>query len=227
MLVPKPLRELLDRRGGQPEQGIPWPRDRWDHAFPAQSVFSTLPPTLDRERVRRACAEAGASEGSAKNAFLATMAWGYGNVGYAAWRVARAFRDRDPGRKLLDVAVVLNSDGPQAAYRLMAGPSRLHQIGPAFGTKFLYFADSGRHDRRALILDGLVAEWLRRHTAFRVNPVPWAPKKYDAYLNQMHEWAEGLEVEPDAVELAIFHEMSESGGNQWAPTRQTRIGGVR
>lgn len=98
----------------------------------------------------------------------------------------------------------------------MAGASRLNRIGPAFGTKFLYFADSGRHDRRALILDKLVAEWLRLNTTFRVNPVPWAPASYDAYLDQMHEWAEGLEVEPDAVELAIFQEMSESGGNQWA-----------
>lgn len=215
MRAPKSLRELLERRSGQVQQGIAWPRDRWDHAFPAQSVFSALPPTLDRERVRRACAKAGASEDAATDGFLATMAWGYGNVGYGAWRVAQAFKDRDPGRKLLDVVVALRSAGPQAAYRLMAGPSRLHRIGPAFGTKFLYFADSRRHNRRALILDRLVAEWLRLNTTFRVNPVPWAPSRYDAYLDQMHEWAEDLEVEPDAVELAIFQEMSESG--QWAP----------
>ena len=60
-----------------------------------------------------------------------------------------------------------------------------------------------------------MAKWLRLNTAFRVNPVPWAPSRYDAYLDQMHEWAEDLEVEPDAVELAIFQEMSEIG--QWAP----------
>jgi hypothetical protein len=218
MNVPKSLVELLERRGGQEQQGIPWPRDRWDRAFPAESVFSTLPPTLDRAQVRQACAEAGASEDAAKSAFLATMAWGHGNVGYGAWRVAETFKDRDPGRQLFDVAVALNRDGPQAAYRLMAGASRLHRIGPAFGTKFLYFADSGRHERRALILDRLIAEWLRLNTAFRVNPVPWAPARYNAYLDQMHEWAEGLKVEPDAVELAIFQEMSERGGNQWART---------
>ena len=216
MKVPKSLKGLLDRRGGQVQHGIAWPRDRWERAFPARSVLSALPPTIDRERVRQACAEAAASEKAAKNAFLATIVWGYGNVGYGVWRVAQAFKDRDAGRRLLDVSVALNSDGPQASYRLMAGASRLHRIGPAFGTKFLYFADSGRHNRRALILDRLVAEWLRRYTAFRVNPVPWAPTTYDAYLDQMHEWAEGLQVEPDAVELAIFQEMSDSGGNQWA-----------
>lgn len=111
----------------------------------------------------------------------------------------------------------LNSEGPQAAYRLMAGASRLDRIGPAFGIKFLYFADSGRHGRRALILDRLVAKWLRRNTDFRVNPVPWAPARYDAYLDQMHEWAERLQVKPDAVELAIFHEISEEEGTQWTP----------
>lgn len=216
MKVPKSLAELLDRRRGQTQQAIAWPRDRWKVAFPTQSVFSTLPPTLDRQRVRRACVEAGASENAATKAFLATMAWGYGNVGYGAWRVAQALRDRYAGRKLLDVAIALTGDGPQAAYRLMAGASRLHRIGPAFGTKFLYFADSGSHARHALILDALVAEWLRRNTNFRVHPVPWAPARYNAYLDQMHDWAAALRVEPDAVELAIFQEMSQRGGNQWS-----------
>ena len=157
---------------------------------PCSALFR---PTLDRQRVRRACVERAASESAAKDAFLATMAWGYGSVGYGAWRVAQAFKDRDAGRKLLDVVVALNSHGPQAAYRLMAGASRLHRIGPAFGTKFLYFADSGDHDRRALILDALVAEWLRRNTNFRVHPVPWAPARYDEYLEKMHDWAKALE----------------------------------
>ena len=70
---------------------------------------------------------------------------------------------------------------------------------PSRRTKFLYFADSRRHNRRALILDRLVAKWLRLNTTFRVNPVPWAPARYDGYLDQMHEWAEDLKVEPDAV----------------------------
>src|SRR5678815_3289242 len=117
------LRALVCRRRPQPQGRIAWPRDRWDLALPGQSICRTLPATLNRQQVRRACAKAGTSERSAKNAFLVTMAWGFGNVGYGPWRVAQAFKDRDAGRKLLDVAVVLNSDGPQAAYRLMAGTS--------------------------------------------------------------------------------------------------------
>jgi Putative 8-oxoguanine DNA glycosylase OGG-like protein len=64
------------------------------------------------------------------------MAWGYGNVGYGTWRVGQALKDRDAGKKLLDVAIVLSTDGPQGAYRLKGGASRLHRIGPAFGTSF-------------------------------------------------------------------------------------------
>ena len=39
---------------------------------------------------------------------------------------------------------------------------------------------------------------------------------YDAYLDQMHDWEEALGIEADALELAIFQEMSETAGNQWA-----------
>jgi hypothetical protein len=156
------------------------------------------------------------------------MAWGFGNVGYGAWRVAQALKDRHAGRKLLDVVIALNSDGPQEAYRLMADSSRLQRIGPAFGTKFLYCADSWGQARRALILDALVADWLRANTNFRVDAVPWRPARYDEYLDLMHNWAEALRVEPDAVELAIFQEMSQRGGNQWSQTHKSRSGkGVR
>jgi hypothetical protein len=202
------------------QRGIPWARDRWDRVFPSLSIFASLPTTLDRQHIREICAKATDSADAAKDAFLATMAWGYGNVGYGAWRVGQAFKDPDAGHKLLDVALVLKRHGPAHAYRLMAGPSRLRRIGPAFGTKFLYFADSGRHDRRALILDRLVAEWLRLNTSFRINPVPWAPANYDSYLDQMREWAATLEVEPDALELAIFQDMSERAGNQWGRNAQ-------
>src|SRR5688500_14427167 len=100
----------------------------------------------------------------------------------------------------------------------MAGASRLDGIRPAFGTKYLEFASLRRHGARVLILDRLGADWLRVNTDFRVNPVPWAPARYGAYLDQMHDWAESLEVEVDAIELAIFQEMSEGRSNQWART---------
>src|SRR5678815_3288794 len=117
------LRALVCLRRSQPQGSIAWPRDRWDVALSGLLILRSFSATLNGKQVRRACAKAGTSERSAKNAFLVTMAWGFGNVGYGPWRVAQAFKDRDAGRKLLDVAVVLNSDGPQAAYRLMAGTS--------------------------------------------------------------------------------------------------------
>lgn len=215
-MVPKGLERLLRDGRHQIQPGIAWPQQRWLSAFPSRQVFRTLPAALDRNRVRTACTRVTTGEDGALNAFLVAMAWGYGEVGYGPWRVAQALEDSEAGRKLLDVAVVLDKKGAQAAYRAMGGPSRLKRIGPAFATKFLYFADRGRHDCRALILDRLVANWLRRHTDFQVNPLRWAPATYDAYLDRMHQWARELRVTPDAVELAIFQEMSELRGNQWS-----------
>jgi hypothetical protein len=128
--------------------------------------------------------------------------------------VKQAFQAPDTGKKLHEVATVLARDGPTAAYHLMSGAGRLPRIGPAFGSKFLFFADSGIHQRRALILDMLVGKWLRRNTDFHPNPVPWDPTTYSAYLDHMHEWAAALDVQPEALELAMFQEMAPST-SQW------------
>ena len=159
------------------------------------------------------------------DAFLAAMAWGYGNVGYGPWRVAQALEDPQAAVKVLQVATALHEEGALAAYSLMATECRLNRIGPAFGTKFLYFADSGCHAHRALILDRLVADWLNAHTTPPVNPVPWSLSTYEAYLDRMHCWAAALGVKPDALELAMFSDMAEARGNQWAgpgPTMSSR-----
>jgi hypothetical protein len=215
VVIPKALRDLVTRSTGKPQRAIPWPRARWRATFPETLLFQRLPTLLDRSTIRTLCLRADASIDAATDAFLAAMVWGYGEVGYGAWRVKQAFHDPDAGKKLHDVAAALNSDGPEAAYSLMGAGSRLHRIGPAFGSKFLFFADSGIHTRRALILDRLVAQWLRLNTDFRANPVPWAPDTYRAYLDQMHEWAAVLNVEPETLELAMFQEMAPTG-SQWA-----------
>ena len=90
------------------------------------------------------------------------------------------------------------------------------QIGPAFATKFLYFADQGRQISRALILDRLVADWLRGNTALHLNPTAWTVSGYERYLNHMNEWAGELDIQPDAIELAMCQEISERKRNQWS-----------
>jgi 8-oxoguanine DNA glycosylase-like protein len=93
-----------------------------------------------------------------------------------------------------------------AGYQELGGRSRVFNVGPAFGTKFLFFCQDPAARRRALILDKNVTDWLRGHAGIDLNPLPWSPKTYETYLDQMHDWAARLEVEPQVVELVMFRE---------------------
>ena len=203
------VRSLVEdwNAAGRPAQdGISWPKRRWSATFPG-GTLAQLPARLDRAAVRAACAAAPSGPDAALEAFLAAMAWGYGKVGYGPWRTARIL---DPGvnpqagQRLAESAAELLSAGPLAAYQRLGGKSRLRWLGPAFGTKYLYFCPQPDAHNRALILDGRVARWLATHAGIVLDPVPWAPDTYARYLDVMHGWADALDVAPDVVEERIF-----------------------
>jgi hypothetical protein len=83
-------------------------------------------------------------------------------------------------------------------------------LGPAFGTKFLYFVGGG-----ALILDKLVADALKRVASIAISPTRWDESAYARYLEVVGRWADGLRVEPDVVEQVLFTAESTRTGNQW------------
>jgi hypothetical protein len=171
LVIPGPMREVVDewRAAGSPsQQGIEWPRDRWIVAFPPDAAtFTTLPDRLDRIAVRHACVHAADSPADAERSFLAVMAWGYGRVGYGPFRVRRVLHAvSDAGPRLQAAASAAAQGHPVEAYSCLGdhGTARLPHLGPAFGTKFLYFCSSAER-RPALILDRLVARWLPRTSA--------------------------------------------------------------
>jgi hypothetical protein len=86
--------------------------------------------------------------------------------------------------------------------------NRLKRLGPAFGTKFLYFCPQASAAPPALILDRLVAEWLAEHTHLHVDPVPWSLTTSTLYLEELGRWADALDVSPDVVEERVFLAMS-------------------
>jgi hypothetical protein len=153
-----------------------WPRDRWLDAFSHhRSRLAALPDALDRPTIRQACADAAVSPGKAEMAFLVAMAWGYGRRGYGPWRTARILsRNRLAANRLHAVASTLRRSGAEAAYWRLADERdcRLRFLGPAFGTKFLAFCSTDEQ-HPALILDRLVAQWLRRNTNFDINATRW------------------------------------------------------
>jgi hypothetical protein len=146
------------------------------------------------------------------------MAWGYGRVGYGPFRVRRLLDPAPDAGVLLQAAAIKVADGrPVAAYACLGdhGTARLPHLGPAFGTKFLYFC-SPPALRPALILDRLVARWLRENTDLALNELRWSVYTYRRYLETMFGWADELAVAADELEACIFSAQAGLVASQWA-----------
>jgi Putative 8-oxoguanine DNA glycosylase OGG-like protein len=188
-------------------------------AFPSHAaMFAALPEHLDRTAVRQACVHASVSQAEAERSFLAVMAWGYGRVGYGPFRVRRVLDAAAGADVRLQAAAGAAADGrPDDAYACLGdhGAARLPYLGPAFGTKFLYFCSpAGR--RPALILDRLVSRWLRENVGLAFNEARWSVSTYTRYLETMVGWAGELALAADELEVCIFSAQARLGDTQWA-----------
>ena len=96
-------------------------------------------------------------------------------------------------------------DGASAAYERLASHKDcgLRGLGPAFGTKYIYFIQPRDQAVRALIFDRLVADWLGRETNLGLSAGAWSVAMYARYLDAMHAWASSLGCQPDDVETCI------------------------
>jgi hypothetical protein len=90
------------------------------------------------------------------------------------------------------------------------GIARLPHLGHAFGTKFLYFC-SATSSQPALILDRLVARWLRENAGLPLSELRWSVSTYVPYPEIMFGWADELALAADELELRIFS--SRPGGS--------------
>lgn len=112
------------------------------------------------------------------------------------------------GGRLAVAAAMLAAEGPVKAYAYLHGDgrNRLHNLGPSFGTKFLYFAgfDRSHGDRQPLILDQYVALALNRLCGLNWPKHGWATSQYAEYLDLAHSWAGAWQVSPDVIERVLF-----------------------
>lgn len=202
--LPPPVAAAAAVRATQ--RGIPWSSSRWKQALPAyEHLLDELPAHLDRATVRRKCERAEPHE-----ALVITMAWGFAKTGYGPYRVRKMLATDGLHERLASVLGALNQRGPIEAYRLLGGACRIMGLGPAFGTKFLFF-----HDDSALILDAIIGAWFRAATGEDLRVTQWRPRLYEGYLAQMAEWATQASLTPSLLEERAFVLSTSGGGSQW------------
>lgn len=211
------VRDWRDR--GSPPQGvIKWRQPDWIAAFPQfRERLRRLPAGLDRIDVRRVASSAVLGQTEAVYAFLVVKAWGEGENGYGPSRALESLDlTTEPAKRLHIVAQTLRDRGALAAYALLSdgGDCRIFNLGPAFGTKFLYFCQPDGQRPQALIHDKNVSDWLHDHAGFARGSTGWTLGRYQAYLAQMHSWAERLDCSPDDVEFCMFQAVLDPS-NQW------------
>jgi hypothetical protein len=145
---------------------------------------------------------------SATDLFLATMVWGNGGTGYGAYRTSVALNIPRKGAVPINVIETVGrlacAGDIENAYNTMA--NALWRIGPAFGTKFLYFASP--LDNQALIFDGVVARW---HSADSPWPAlassawSWNWETYSAYMGWCQRSFNALPSEFKETGSPSFH----------------------
>ncbi|MCH6470240.1 8-oxoguanine DNA glycosylase OGG fold protein [Sinomonas terrae] len=150
------------------------------------------------------------------------LAWGTGASQRGNEKRIQSFArpaDRARNVALLKRATELALDGdPAGAYSslIRRGGGQIAGLGPAFFTKFLYFASEGTTGTRCLILDARVASrlaqagWTSLPHSGPSYSYNWYTDTYVSYCELLARWANEetarskSEVWPDEIERALF-----------------------
>jgi hypothetical protein len=156
---------------------------------------------------------------SALSAYVVVAAWGAGMSARGRVRSLRSLTSAAAvgkleavGRNLMEAADLARSGSVVAAYAALHGRGpdegglRVTHLGPAYGTKVLYFAayENRADGLPALILDSRVATGLGWLTKTEWPTDGWTSGEYRAYLELAVHWAYLWGSEPDIVERVLF-----------------------
>lgn len=185
------------------------------HGLPAVPLRVTL-DDRGRAGITRGAIFGIAAEGtvgSIMSLLVHSLAWG-GGVKYRLMRkrldtVAVSIED---ARDLLAEAAAASRTDPMSAYDLLypGGRTRLKFLGPAFFTKFLYFAGGGLPAHPCLIIDERTASALEGLGWDGLGTTGWSASTYAEYCEQLRDWADqaavslGRSVAADEVERWLF-----------------------
>ncbi|MEZ5213052.1 hypothetical protein [Gordonia sp. (in: high G+C Gram-positive bacteria)] len=163
---------------------------------------------ITRQHLFSMAADAAVDPIAAERLLWNSVAWGLGSrKRLARKRIASFAADRDTTANLLVDAAVLSKSDPAAAYRLlMPHRPRIKYLGPAFLTKYLYFAGAGEPAHPSLILDSRVATSL--HSAGWKSlscKGGWPSSTYQRYCELVERWSATCAApRRDLVERYLF-----------------------
>lgn len=203
---------------------IPVNVDRWHKAIAGRG----LPPLQGKlsgpghMRISRADVfDQGDREPTVENAFQLlyhSLTWGLGTrAPRLHTRLDALATDPDRAGELLVTAWEAARSGAPAAEAYSAltthrGAGRIRWFGPAFATKFLYFAQGAAAEPRLLILDAVVAGNLPEAWPGAAAGA-WYPETYSRYCDLLTSWAGqatarlngSRNVSADELEYVLFH----------------------
>jgi hypothetical protein len=209
-------------------QLIPYRKETWKRQFSGDAdleyIFRKYPHQISRgditELVREAQQQVDAR--LIRRVFLASMIWGYGTVGYGAWRTCAMLRNPRALHVLQTTFSLVTSGNFTEAYEGFS----LRWCGPAFFTKYFYFVGLGCEvEPRPLILDAVVANSLERllkrdlvrvdlselvkvmgrDERGKITTVGCYAQGYQKYVTLFNQWADQLQCRPDSIELFLFN----------------------
>lgn len=218
---------LVGSRAQVREQGFDVGRAWWEQRLRRHGLAEDLFANgyLSREDLFTLGQEAPASPAAARTLLWGSCAWGTGASQRGNGRRVRgvARNADDCGRLLADAADVARRDPEEAYASLHSRGNRIYGFGPAFSTKFLYFAGAGADDHCCLILDARVARRLRRDCGWTslTGTTGWPPATYGRYLRLLRRWADELSsddrtIAPDEIEYVLFSAPPSTGTNPGA-----------
>lgn len=191
------------------EHAVPYIADRWTATFgddpDLKGIIAEYPNQLTRADLCALASKAISDASHVRRAFMATMIWGYGTIGYGPWRMARMLESADAADAMLRTTAGLVVSGKLAdAYSAFALP----WCNRAFFTKFFYVIGLGANSSPLpLILDARV---LRSLSALG-QEVSETAEGYVRWVSLMNAWAEALDCRPDAVEMFLFEKAGQLG----------------
>lgn len=210
-----------------PQNAIDWTPGPWITEFPEYSeflndLFVEHLGFLDREKVKVTVAKY-AERDSYVEGFLAVMIWGYAADPRGPFRTKRVLSQSNAAESIKASFRALSENDIYAAYEKLEtqGPKFL---GPAFATKYLYFAFEGEESLMPLILDSLVSEGLKKWGGVNFSSTSVTAKTYTSYLKYMSDAAAHLEISPEELEFLVFSETAKQKGNQsWSNRASSQL----